>query len=92
MITGAVSLVEAVASRALRPRTPEYPYPEPCFWYPWTSTMVSSTSTKTKSSPDGVPNSGAFRARLARSQESGGDSTGLAHMPEREGAQEGTQR
>ncbi len=29
--TGAESFVVTVASRAFRPRTPEYPYPEPCF-------------------------------------------------------------
>jgi hypothetical protein len=45
-MTGAVSFVVAVASRALRPGVSE---PAPCFVSPWASMIVSSTSANTKS-------------------------------------------
>ena len=43
-ITGAAVGVEIVAINALRPLTFEYPYPAPCFLYPWVSRIVSSMS------------------------------------------------
>ncbi len=44
-ITGARPVTMRVARIALSPRTREYPNPAPCFWWPWTSMMVSSTSS-----------------------------------------------
>ena len=67
-ITGAEVVVNAVATRALRPRTPAYPNDAPCFWYPWTSMIVSSTSTITRS-PSRICSSGAADARFTSVRE-----------------------
>ena len=61
--------METVASRALRPLTPEYPNAAPCLWYPWTSTMVSSISTSTVPESAMPPSNSVCSARLSRNRE-----------------------
>jgi len=60
-MTGARSATVMVEINALIPRTPQYPNPAPCLACPWTSMIVSSTSTRT--SPPIPANNGvaAFR-------------------------------
>ena len=65
---GHVRQLDAVARSALRPRTPEYANEAPCFWYPWTSMIVSSRSTITRSWGEAC-SSGAVDARFTSVRE-----------------------
>lgn len=68
-ITGANVSPDTVASRAFRPRTPEYPNAAPCLACPCTSMMVSSMSTSTSPVSPAAPSNPVRDANAVRNRD-----------------------